>query len=826
MNKGYWNDLNAPEFYGTTKIILKQNSTFSLTDTRYRIFAKDFEDFDVTNKIISIHNVDTSTIGNYMINYSVVDSNGNSTTLQVPVIVTDDININPMIERTLYSLPSVDNMTAMGANRGNNHDRQMLGIFVKSNSKVKIRRTTGNTDLLYTMLNNDSQLEKTETITTAWKEISFINDYTPFIKTLYKQTTPIKVEIEWAIDDTGIKELNYYHYKDNESAFFTKWKADTNSYAVIDGTSLTVLVPFSDKDKLVKYWKNNFPTLDKFLEYWDKVTALYDMMLALEYAPDDSDNQNVKTKYFVKANVHGGGAAYYAGDHVGINNASVATFFEGNWGGLHEFGHGYQGSLGKGALDIGEVSNNIFGYYAQTNPNIYPFSNRWLGDIPTIEQKYNDVRLSGKSFMDLDPAGKLYFLINLFNSFEGPITYNKIAKFYRKSINQKVSLLPQDAWTTVIAKEYGVNISEFLNAWRIQISAELKQTLLFDTAKNGFSMKDLVQDTTLLAIVKKDLGLNAYYQLVIGDQLLKYNLTGSTEVNFAIDNYDVLNGKFVTLKNGVQEVAKSQIVNGKAIFSNLPIGVYKLFVPQLIGNYRSDAISNIVILNNSSKLLTINYTSINHINNFDNDIKLQFQGYYFNDAAEITLTNNIANNVENIILNLRYRPTTLFNSGLPANFDYASIQVTDNLGTEKYIKKVGGANEYFAKTNIETFQIPVTIGDKVLVKYHNAQTKLKFISNLNTDYRTIYQIGNDIIGSFTITRLGFIADRLSAQDSYNEYSTRLKQFISTFISILSEEDITNPYKFVDKKEIFVRGYKEFNDVDKALYQDLYNKITN
>ena len=40
---------------------------------------------------------------------------------------------------------------------------------------------------------------------------------------------------------------------------------------------------------------------------------------------------------------------------IGINNSSMASFFEMNWVGLHELSHGYQESLGKGEMQLGEV---------------------------------------------------------------------------------------------------------------------------------------------------------------------------------------------------------------------------------------------------------------------------------------------------------------------------------------------------------------------------------------------------------------------------------------------------------------------------------------
>ena len=59
------------------------------------------------------------------------------------------------------------------------------------------------------------------------------------------------------------------------------------------------------------------------------------------------------TKETVKA-LKNNGIDYQLYD-IGINNSSMASFFEMNWVGLHEFSHGYQESLGKGEMQLGEV---------------------------------------------------------------------------------------------------------------------------------------------------------------------------------------------------------------------------------------------------------------------------------------------------------------------------------------------------------------------------------------------------------------------------------------------------------------------------------------
>ena len=63
----YWSTKNAPIIYGATKITIKKGilDSFDVKDARFRVFAKDFEDGDLTDKIKYSGTVDTNTVGEY-----------------------------------------------------------------------------------------------------------------------------------------------------------------------------------------------------------------------------------------------------------------------------------------------------------------------------------------------------------------------------------------------------------------------------------------------------------------------------------------------------------------------------------------------------------------------------------------------------------------------------------------------------------------------------------------------------------------------------------------------------------------------------------------
>ena len=44
VQESYWSESSAPVIYGTTEISIPQGTSFELDDTRFRVFARDFED--------------------------------------------------------------------------------------------------------------------------------------------------------------------------------------------------------------------------------------------------------------------------------------------------------------------------------------------------------------------------------------------------------------------------------------------------------------------------------------------------------------------------------------------------------------------------------------------------------------------------------------------------------------------------------------------------------------------------------------------------------------------------------------------------------------
>lgn len=798
-SSSYYSSENKPEFYGLTKTIIQKGDLFSPNDSKFRIFARDFEDGDLTNSIIvTKNNVNSNEIGSYEVSYEVADSDNNKTTLNVIVEVIDNINEGRYYERKLYSLPSVENMILAGTNRGNNHDRQILGLYLEKNAEISIKKISGAKDLTLTYLNNDSKTEENFTITNNYIDISFLHDGVPFIKTVYEEES---VVIGIKENNSKVHSLPYYHYGDNEVSFFQNWNQLMDSYAVLESEDLTVLVSYHDKDKLINYYKNCFNSLNSFFAYWHKVINQYDEYLGLSYNPSNPIDQNVKTKYFIKANKNGAGSAYYAWDHVGINSKSVASFFEMNWGGLHEVGHGYQGSL-KNDLEQGEVSNNILGYYVQKNKELNPYSLNWLGDISKIEDNYQKIRLSGKSYYELDVAGRLYFAVELLNFKNPKETYAEINKIWRRSIQNKQNITTIDAYVLAFYNLYKINIVPYFDTWQINVSENIKEKV--STGSIPTILYDAVKDKT--QTIKLNLNKAGKYSLVSNQELKKYNLTGNLNLTLKIDNISELKGKKIVIKNETYQ-REIKIESTTTILNNIPVGCYQIILPVPKNNiYEYEKYNYIVVSNNETSNLQLSYK--NSDIDLTNDSVIELRGLGDQLFADINFKNQTL-----VITSYGLTPHSYFDSW------YAKIIIYDTNNQVVFNKEYIGNQNYSKEINNISYQE----GYKIIIYHKEANGRLiirsSILGEINSHLATVRNEAN----TYIIGKYGLYQEN---QDNYQNYLVKIEKYISKLKTNLTEIELANKnLKVVEKRRLLLSILKLVDD-DKNKYLIKYQSIYN
>lgn len=737
----------------------------------------------------------------------------------VPVIVTDDENAKITVERTLYTTPSVWNMDLAEFSRCNYGDRQIFGVFLAENQSINARILSAETSLRIDFMNNDSHTESSTTLPTTGEWITLQNikdnigyDAVPLVRTpvLSKANTLInktyKVELEY---DETIAPLDYYHYLDNEDTFRHEWTASQNSYAVVESETLLLVVPFTDMKYMSNYYANGFSSIDKFLEYYQKVVEKMDEYIGLDFNPIKITDQNVRTKYVIKANVHGIGAAYYAGDHVGVNNASMGSFFEMNWGGLHELAHGYQGTLGKGEMQLGEVANNILGYYIQIDKSIYFHPGNWLGELPVIEESRNAERLAGKTFLEIDEPSRLYVIINLLDSFEGGTTYAKMFSWYREQLNLGRTMTNQDAYVEAIADIYNVNILPYMDAWGLDISNEVKAKVYESNYPLINILADMTNQDGLNTIMVGE-GINKKYSLLSNDVFQKYGITSTASLTIDIDDISVLNGKIVLLKDGENIINSYNITDFTLELTDIPLGAYYLQMPILNGY--SQEHTYIQIKQDGLNTYTYTYENLKETT-YDNYLKIQVLGYNFDTIAYQLAFKDNYNKVE-----ISY-PNQSKMSGNEA------VTIYNSEGS--VVSKATTAGGYF-DFDEGTHEIDLQPGYKIEITYPDKYaTKVRAYNTLLNQIVPEYgAIGATT--TYTVIDNGLIREDMNNEDAdelaYISLKGYLTKIIDDYAATVTEKELTNKNINISGKATIINAYEQLRDADKVPYTELINAI--
>lgn len=390
-NKG-----NIPEFYGTTNITLKVGDTLDLKNSYFRIYAKDYEDGNITGNInIVSNNVNTSKAGNYQVGYEIIDSDGNKIYTYVPVQIIEAGERK--VQRTLYTLSDTTYLNDSGFAGGNSQDFQSLGIFLPANTTVNVKSIEeGNDKNLKVFFYNDDRLTESgnlsviNNISTEIKNDLGEGEYYVYsdtnyaeiisgesidlknnVKIKYKKNgenqanlwekysgksfdsvpvvkTPVDIEINPVLEiilNDNIKALDYYTFGDDMNKFKYDWKQSQNSFAIIDGSRCMFLVPFKDCDELgiskksdtnTQYRHDSFNNINDILTYHDNMVETYESWIGFSNDENaEKYNKNIKSKFFIKADKHGpGGASYGMASAIFMTSNSLDVF-------LHRSGDGW-----------------------------------------------------------------------------------------------------------------------------------------------------------------------------------------------------------------------------------------------------------------------------------------------------------------------------------------------------------------------------------------------------------------------------------------------------------------------------------------------------
>lgn len=811
----YYSEKNAPVLYGASEITIPVGTVFDPLDARFRVLASDFEDNDLTQSIEVTGSVDGDTAGDYALYYSVTDSHGNESILTVPVHVVDGTD-KITVKRILYTIPSTWNTDLCGFFRGTRSDRQILGIFLPAGQSVELRTVDADADMKLSFFANDSKKESSVTVKNdgAWVSVKNTNtgvDYAsvPLLSTLImdKGVAVGKTNTVELRYDASVPALNYYHVGDDEQLFRDKWNAEQNAFGILDCSAMMLVVPYDDLQYSVGYYKNGtgFDSLDEFLGYFIAFVAKMDEYVGLELDPADPLDQNVRTRYTVKANASGGGAAYYGTDHVGIHSASVKAIFSYGWGTLHEFAHGYQGSFGK-APDgfLSEVSNNILGHYIQIDKSIYKAPDDWLGSYAQIEDMFNGDRL--KDNQDTYLKKRLYLICQMLDVFEGPQTYAKLFSSFRAETAAGKAPTTFDIYAETIALEYGVNVIPYLEAWGIETSDAAKEAVTQMQLPALSILGDTVDEKTRSEIMAGE-GIKEKYALVPNSLFAEYGVVGSLVVETKSVDPSAVEGRTALLKDGKNTSYSAVVTGGKLTFENIPVGTYTLYMPQLNG---FSCPNSYVTVTQSGSSVTSEYAKIKPIADTQ---KLCVQG--INGTYGFTMA-----------FDADYRSAVITLSGADMRSSHPYVKIYDDKGqlvAEENSEKFGGRYFEYNKTGGTTAAYTLAVAPGYVIEaYHDSvKAKVFVLSGTTGEKLTALNAPDNGVVKYVVTEYGL---RLSTQTdadaeeiAYAALKKQVEKTIGDYMAEAQKDEIENKYRNMNAKNAVFTAYESLREADRAPY---------
>lgn len=824
----------VPQLSGVTKTWVYQGETF---DRNWdRMLADDQEDGDLTKILSSSGTVDTSKTGTYTLTRKVQDSDGNVASLDTQVNVLDKNTATEeekTVQRTLYTLPNADHLTGISFNRGYYHDRQNLGIWMPQGSSIQIRivnAETFNQDLMIQFKNDDSQTESSDDdklkipADGSWVTLSNTKeaDSVPFITT--PKNTTVQPVVEYKYTD-ALKEIPYYRYGDSQQAFFDAWDESQAPFAIIEGSAATFLVPVCDKDNIIHSSYGNkkdayrFETLDEMLEWYAAFVKQYDAYAGLDYDAKEPWNQNVRAKFFIKANAHGVGQAYYSQSHSAYNGKSLDTYLVRDWLSLHEFGHGYEGAIAAQENPFVETTNNILGYYFE--PTYRPEEDfGWLLENFTgtkaqryaqLGQRMKDRLDTTNTFADIVEGGNyynvsLYMFTNLMNKLGPQKAVSAMHSYYRQVYYLTGKKMASSDALAESLDTLGYNVLPYFKAWHIVPSGKVEDKIYAMDKPMLYFLKELIPDDTACETTRVQLGLEGIYSLVSTDDLSATGYISKVSLDVQIDDLEQVKGKKIQIKNG-DKVVKELTISDSRVTCELPVGIYKVEMPSPKSNaYQYGNEYLVASVGNVSKTLVYTKQSGNPL---ADDAQIQLLG--LGDALVATVKVDTVS--QKLIWTLSSTTPHMYIDGT-----YISIQVLSPDGKELYSQELQGKQ----KTEKSNLKVDFPVGSKLILYHRESKGRQRFVSSYTGEILSDYQIAESgQTTTYLMTEKGLMQSDWKNEKQMNVYAQTLSQYSKYLFENMTREEIAESSQYHNQKTTILLAYEKLDEDAKKAYQRQY-----
>ena len=827
----------APVFSGTNWIQIKQGTDFDEKDILSRVYASDYEDGDLTQKIqVVSSNVNTDVCGDYIVSYQVTDTEGNTSAMQTEVTVVDDYSgeFGQALSKKLYTKEAAEHLLATGVFRGYEHDRQHLGIYLPENTTLYVtvanaeeffQNYTG--ELVVDLLADDSKVEVSKMIpkgTEEWLSISSEDQVcVPFVRTPNSEVQPI---LFYYIG--GAEPLTYYHYGDDQEVFSEQWNANGHGFAVLDSERMTVLVPRKDIAILPgeSGAEDNkmFASLDEMLKFYKDVQDQYDAFIGLSYHPEEVIDKNIRAKYFLKADANGVGAAYYNGALYIAQNSDTIRGYLGYdyWMSLHEVAHGYDGDFTQGDLEMGEMINNIFAHYYERTLDSGVWEsegNGWgyLQNMPLIESYYQQLAEQQGIYSEMDFPTRLYCFLNILNKTDAQKMMSNLHKEWRRQEGASVKEFVVEKF----CEESGCNLLPYFEGIGIYVSELLKSQIyeknlpVLTPLKGCFAKLEEAQASMLQLNGEKtnpaEMVANGVFGFVNSEELAGLNLKGTIKIQVEIDDFEKIKGGQAVLLDGETQIAAATVEAAQVTFENVPIGEYRIQFPAVQDGGYYNEYQTVKVVCGADAEYTVEYHKVED-NLLKNDTKIQLLGLSDQLIAEIVT------DIESgklIVSNKTVKPHYIFEDV------YAAVKVLDGktseqLGHQEFI----GNKEYTAAE----ITIDAPVGSVIEIYHKEIDIRMNVVSGatgLNYDAHTEGLTSATMTAQYVITENGLKCISWTDEECEKNRVAFFENYAELLEQTMGLETAENPVSYQKQKAELVSVINTFSKENQEKFKKSY-----
>jgi ankyrin repeat protein len=686
-------------------------------------------------------------------------------------------------------------------NKGLGHDRQHLGIILAAGNILKVRKISGNIPLILKLLNDDGNNESVFSISHEWSDIYNNTASVPFIETPYGDDT---VAIEYQYPEHS-KTLPVYKKNDSEADFFSLWDSNHSEFSLISNFYFNMLVPVCDKEFLRGSVIDK--KIDQLIDHYEKIFRFYNKLAGFSFEGYSVTDKNIPNKYFIKANKHGVGEAYYSHEHTAANSHSIANFWlnldDTKWGPLHEIAHGYQGDfMIRDEFSIGEVWNNI---YAATYQDIYlgkkVFTEGWLyGESQKLFDTIGDYIHQKIPVNDWEYREKLYFFM-LMNEAAGEGFFSNFNKKYRQlssgenfSFNgyQLLDLL-SDSYAT-LGK---VDVVPFIKRVGGNITQQQSEMNFLLRTPVVYPLNLLINKSSLIHL-QTTLNVKTPFSLVSPSQLASTSIKGNMKITFTIDDFKQIYAENLILMEGERYAYHIRIKNKELKLMNIPVGGYTLILPTGKSS-KYDIDKKYAIIKQGDNRLLVNY----QLKKKSLFIQQEFRFLGLEDNLFSSINIDLDNKI--LFLKVLNKNPHLYFKGK----SYAQIFLKSSSGEVLFKKNMEGTD-----VTLLSEKIDFKIGDYLEI-FHAEPTRLTLINGGNKNNANFSQSN-----IFLLTELGLKHNLIDPKEN-------LKIVISEKANQLRQHPHILSYQFASPKDDIYLAIDNFTGKERdellKLYQDVLPK---